>query len=114
MKRKDVLYEVVNFGRFEEHELIAKHKFRDAYQIERARTQMIYYLFEHSMKDFKKMLHSMFYYTINEDDHWEYKAGYFVADNTTRILLISLYYELFKNSETWRFRALEFWNFKNS
>ena len=96
MKRDRILYAVVNFGRETEHDLIAKHKFDEAYQIERARDQMIYYLFKHSMKDFKNMLHSMFHYIHNEDGHWEYKAGYFVTDNTTRILLISLYYKLFK------------------
>lgn len=96
MKRINMLYMVVNFGREKEHDLIARHKFEEAYQIERARQQMIYYLFKHSTKDFKNMLYSMFYYRINEDGHQEYKDGYFVADGTTRLLLISLYYRLFK------------------
>ena len=97
MKRFDMLREVVNFGIETEHDLIAKHKFRDAYQIERARTQMIYYLFEHSMKDFKKMLHSMFYCEINKiTNHWLYNTDYFVADEPTRILIIELYNELFE------------------
>lgn len=96
MKRINMLYVVANFGRETEHDLIAKHKFQEAYYIESARKQMIYYLFKHSTKDFKNMLHSMFYYQINEDGHWEYDVGCFVTDNTTRILLISLYYKLFK------------------
>lgn len=91
MKRDRILYGVVNFGREMEHCLIADHKFEEAYQIERAREQMIYYLFKHSMKDFKNMLHSMFHY-----DHWEYKPGYFVFDETTRTLLVELYNKLFK------------------
>ena len=97
MKRFDMLREVVNFGIEEEHNLIAKHKFRDAYRIGRARTQMIYYLFEHSMKDFKKMLHSMFYYEINKiSGHRLYNTDYFVTDETTRTLIVELYNELFK------------------
>lgn len=96
MKRKDVLYEVVNFGRIEEHDLISANKPRDAFQIEKARRDMICFLFDHTIKEFEIMLISMFYYVITDHGTLECDSRYYVNDKNTRDLLFHLYEKLFK------------------
>ena len=83
MTKSTALYKLLNFGRKEEHELIAQGKLNDAYQIEAARKQLMYALLD-SLKHARALLSEMCK-PLNEAHPMSY-----VSDNLTRDLLIEL------------------------
>ena len=90
MKRFDVLYSIVNFGRNEERRLIKEGKTHEAYQIEHARNKLIYYFDGHTIKELLERIKEMVTFTIAKDGHWIYNVKCFVSDEFTRELLKDL------------------------
>ena len=83
MKKSTALYKILNFGRKEEHQLIAEGKIHEAYQIEAARRQLVYALLD-TVKHARDLLNEMCK-PLNEAHPLAY-----VADELTRNLLIEL------------------------
>ena len=90
MKRFDVLYSIVSFGRSEERRLIKEGKTHEAYQIEHARNELIYFFDGHTIKELLERIKEMVTYTIDKNGYWIYNAKCFVADEITRDLLKDL------------------------
>lgn len=90
MKRFNVLYTIMHFGRDEEKQLIAESKRHEAYQIEHARDTLIYRFSESSIKNTLNTLNLMIEYEIDNNGVWQYHPTLFVHDEFTRNLLIDL------------------------
>ena len=88
MKKDTALHHILKFGRKEQIELIKAGHDSDAYQIEHARTILLYAL-NKSIKRVREVLVEMTSYTIDEKGIWHYEMQ-FVADELTRNLLIQL------------------------
>lgn len=83
MTKSTALYKLLNFGRKEEHELIAQGKNHEAYQIEAARKQLMYALLD-TLKHARELLNEMC------KPLGEAHPMCYVADDLTRNLLIEL------------------------
>lgn len=79
--KASALYYILKFGRLEEHALIAEGKKHEAYQIEAARTTLLYALTD-SLARVRVVLEGM----ISRED-----VAKFVHDDRTRGLLVELY-----------------------
>lgn len=90
MKRFTALYNILEFGKIEEHKLIMANKKADAYQIEHARKQLIYFFDKNPIKNLVRKIDSMITYTIDEQGVWHYDTMNFVNDELTRQLLSEL------------------------
>lgn len=90
LTRFDAMFKILNFGRKEEHQLIAEREDAKAYQIEYARNVLIYFLNENAVRDVCGKINKMVEYTIRENGVWEYDAPNFVHDEFTRDLLNKL------------------------
>lgn len=90
MKRNDILFKFLNFGKNQEKELIEKGKRHKAYKIEHARNEIVYYLFNHTIKETIDFLHKMTFYKMQENGFLDYDGLHFVADDDTRKMLVDL------------------------
>lgn len=80
------LYMILEFGRTQQHDLIAEGKRQEAFNIECARNRMLYALVD-SIKAVRELLPKMTQYTYGEDGVRQYDAMDFVFDEYTRNLV---------------------------
>lgn len=88
MTKKDVLYEILKFGKDEQKTLTAQGKLCEAYQFEHARVTLLYALTE-TIKEVKERL----YYMTN---YHEERLLLYVNDDYVRLQLVELRKKLFK------------------
>lgn len=88
LTKSKALYFILNFGRDEERAFIRDGKTHEAYQIEHARAILLRAL-NKSIKEARRALEGMVYYTIAGGD-WSYNAALFVHDDDTREMLLEL------------------------
>lgn len=86
MKKQTALYEILEFARSEERNLLLAGKKHEAYQIEHARRTMHYALLQ-SVKNFKSVLDKMTEYTVDEGGFKHYDPMFFVSDEYARNLV---------------------------
>jgi hypothetical protein len=81
--KTEALYKITQFGRKEEHDLLMEGKQHEAYQIEHARTQLLYALVQNGVAAVQELLYKM---TCIDTDGMNY-----VMDNRARDLLAKFY-----------------------
>lgn len=83
MTKDNALHLILQFGRNEEHNLIAEGKKHEAYQIEHARNTLLYAL-NKSIKRVREVLEDMTNFAISEHGYRLYNPSFFVADDGVR------------------------------
>lgn len=85
--KTEALHKITKFGRKEEHALLMEGKQHEAYQIEHARTQMLYALVQDGVAAIEDLLRRMTY--IDADAN--YNPMNYVMDDRARDLLAKFY-----------------------
>lgn len=104
MKRYQMLFEILHFGKDREKELLENGKRHEAYQIESARDAIVSFFFDHTKKETIELLDKMTFYTILDNGYYKYDAFHWVADDETREMIIGLKRQLTENGNKRRGR----------
>ncbi len=90
MKRNQMLFKILHFGKSKEKELLENGKRHEAYQIESARDAIVAYFFNHTKKETVELLEKMTFYTVSDNGFYDYDPSHFVADDETRAMVADL------------------------
>ena len=91
MKRFDAMWEILQFGKYQQRRLYMEGKKHEAFEIEFARDQLILFLNEHNVNEVAERIEKMTECTIDDKGFYKpYNPKLFVADERTRELLLEL------------------------